>query len=67
MLDHGWSGVGYFKNNVGRLQSCDGEVDGKVNKVNVSCQYGTIQPIGNSQKIRRSCSKGTPSDCTAPW
>jgi hypothetical protein len=67
VLDHGWSGVGYFKNNVGRLQSCDGEVDGKVNKVNVSCQYGTIQPIGNSQKIRRSCSKGTPSDCTAPW
>jgi len=52
---------------VGRLQSCDGEVDGKVNKIAVSCQYGTIQPIGNNVKIRRSCAKGTPKDCSAPW
>jgi hypothetical protein len=64
---HGWEGVGYFKNSVGRLNSCDGEVDGKINKVAVSCQYGTIQPIGNSVKIWRSCSKGTPKDCSAPW
>jgi hypothetical protein len=63
---HGREGVGYFKNNVGRLQSCDGEVDGRTNKVAVSCQYGTIQPIGNSVKIRRSCSKGEPKDCSAP-
>lgn len=66
VLDHGRSGIGYFKNNVGRLQSCDGEVDWKINKVAVSCEYGTIQPIGNSVKIRRSCSKWTPKDCSAP-
>lgn len=66
-LPHGREWIGYFKNFVGRGQSCDGEVDGKVNKIAVSCQYGTIQPIGNGVKISRECSKGIPKNCTTPW
>lgn len=66
VLDHGRQWVWYFKNSVWRFDSCDGEVDGKVNKVTVTCQYGTIQPIGNSVKIWRSCTKWTPKDCRSP-
>lgn len=62
--EHGQRWVGYFANSVGWFGNCDGEVNGKINKVEVTCQYGTIQPIGNSVKIRRSCSKGTPKDCS---
>lgn len=52
--------VWYYANSVGRLGSCDGD-----NKVTVTCSNGTLLPISNSKKVWRSCTKGTPKDCTS--
>lgn len=38
-----------------------------MNKVALKCEYGSIQPIGNGVKLRKSCAKGSAKACTTPW
>lgn len=67
VLEQWRSWVGYYNKTVSWNESCDGEVNGRVNKVALSCAYGTIQPIGNTTKVRRTCTQGVAKSCISPW
>lgn len=61
--------IWYASSTVPAWESCDYDKNGLPRKFDISCQYGTIQPIWN-KKWYASCKQSSPTipnGCTTPW